>query len=243
MVGLKSSLARLGLAVCAVALALPQAGSAQAGAVARNYPVGVFDSIGVAGSNLVIVHVGGAPAVSATGPAEILDKMEVVVERGELQIRPRRQFRDHFEWNDLKRATFTVTAPRLNAASLAGSGEMRVDRAEGSKFAASVAGSGNLHIATMRVQQADFSMAGSGNIIAHGSAGRADLSVAGSGNVRTRGVAVRNASVSIAGSGTAEVTAEDTANVSIIGSGTADIAGRARCSVSRIGSGHAHCNG
>jgi len=243
MGSLKWSLAALGLAACTAAVATAQPGPAQPGAVARNYRVGSFDSVGAAGANLVIVHVGGAAMVSATGPAETLDKMEAVVERGTLQIRPRREFRNNFDWRSLKRATFTVTAPRLRAASLAGSGEMHVDHAEGDRFSASVAGSVNLDIAALRVGRADFNMAGSGNLSARGSAGRADLSVAGSGNIRTRAVAVRTAAVSIAGSGNAELTASDSAQVSIIGSGTADIAGRAHCTISRIGSGHARCSG
>lgn len=242
MATLKSSFAPLNWAVCAAAIATALPGLAQPAATARSYRVGAFDSVAAAGPPLVIVHVGGAPAVRAEGPADALDKMEVVVEHGALEIRPRREFRDHFDWNSLRRATFTVTAPRLSAASVAGSGDMRVDRVEGDRFVASVAGSGDLDIATLRVGRANFSVAGSGNLTARGSAGRADVSVAGSGNVRTRGVATRSASISIAGSGDAELTAEDTASVSIIGSGTAEIAGRAHCTVSRIGSGQAHCN-
>jgi hypothetical protein len=228
-----------------IALALAMCGGAalaQAGNADRSYRVGAFDSIGAVGANLVVVHVGGAPSVSARGPAETLDRMEVVVEHGSLQIRPRREYRNHFDWRGVKPATYTVTVPRLTAASLVGSGDMRVDRAEGGKFAASVAGSGNLDIAALRVGEADLSMAGSGNLTARGSATRANLSVAGSGNVRTRGVTSRTASVSIAGSGTAELSAQDAANVSIVGSGDAIISGPARCHISRIGSGKARCN-
>lgn len=230
------------VAVCAAALATAQAGIAQSASTARSYRVAAFDSVAAAGPSLVVVHVGGAPAVSAQGPAETLDKMEVVVEHGGLQIRPKREFRGHFDWNSLRRATFTVTAPHLTAASVAGSGDMHVDRAEGDRFAGSVAGSGKLDIASLRVGRVNFSMAGSGDLTARGSAGRADMSVAGSGNLHTRGVTSRIASVSIAGSGNAELTAEETANVSIIGSGTAVIAGQAHCTISRIGSGHARCN-
>jgi hypothetical protein len=227
-----------------IALALAMCGGAalaQAGNADRSYRVGAFDSIGAVGANLVVVHVGGAPSVSARGPAETLDRMEVVVEHGSLQIRPRREFRDHFDWRGLKPATYTVTLPRLTAASLAGSGDMRVDRVEGNRFDASVAGSGTLDIAALRVTKAAFSMAGSGNLAARGSATRADLSVAGSGNVKARGVTARTAAVSIAGSGNAELTAKDSVNVSIVGSGDADISGGAHCTVSRIGSGRAHC--
>jgi hypothetical protein len=227
-----------------IALALAACGGAalaQGASVERSYRVGSFDSVGVAGASLVVVHVGGPLSVVARGPAETLDRMEVVVEHGSLQIRPRREFRNHFDWSRLRPATYRVTVPRLVGASLAGSGDMRVDRAEGNRFDASVAGSGDLDIAGLQVGRAAFSMAGSGNLTAHGRAARADLSVAGSGNVNARGVTARTAAVSIAGSGTAELTAEDTVDVSIVGSGDADIAGGAHCTVTRIGSGHARC--
>jgi hypothetical protein len=215
--------------------------AAQSAAIERNYRVGSFDKVAAAGPNYVVVHVGGSFSVSAQGPTETLDKMEVVVERDGLQIRPRREFRDHFNWRELKPATYTVTLPRLTAASLAGSGDMKVDRAEGDRFTASLAGSGNLDVAGLRVSSAALSTAGSGNLTAHGSAGRVDLSIAGSGNVKARGLSSRTASVSIAGSGAAELTVKEAADVSIVGSGDADILGGARCRVSRIGSGRAHC--
>lgn len=233
---LRPFMAALALTACAGA-----ALAAQPVAAERSYRVGAFHKVAAAGANLVIVRVGAAPSVRATGPAETLDKMEVVVDRDGLQIRPRREFRRNFDWRSLKPATYTVTLPRLTDASLAGSGDMRIDRAEGDRFAASVAGSGNLDVATLRVARANFSMAGSGNLSARGSATRADLSVAGSGNVRARGLTSRTAAVSIAGSGTAELTARDTAEVSIVGSGDAVIGGGARCTVSRIGSGRARC--
>jgi hypothetical protein len=228
------------------AIALAACGSAalaaQSTATERSYRVGSFDRIVAAGLNHVVVHVGGAPSVTARGPAETLDRMEVVLEHGGLQIRPKREFRDGSAWRGLKPATFSVTMPRVTGATLAGSGDMRIDRAEGGKFAAAVAGSGTLDVASMRVSEASLTMAGSGTLAARGSAGRVNLSVAGSGNVRARGVVSRSASVAIAGSGTAELTAQDLADVSIVGSGDAMISGRARCHVTRMGSGSARCN-
>src|SRR6478735_426416 len=215
--------------------------AAQPAVVQRDYRVASFDKVAAADANVVLVHLGGAPSVRAEGPAETLDRMEVVVERGGLQIRPRREFSHDFDWHNLKPATYTVTLPRLTDASLAGSGEMRVDRAEGDRFSASVAGSGNLDIAALRVGQANLSMAGSGNLSARGSATRADLSIAGSGDIKAHGLSSRNAAVSIAGSGDVELTARDSVNVSIVGSGNAEISGGAHCEVTRMGSGQAHC--
>ena len=218
-------------------------GAALAGqtiAVERSYRVAGFDKVAAAGPNFVVVHTGGGALVTARGPGETLDRMEVVVEHGSLQIRPRREFRN-FDWRNLKPATFTVTLPHLAAAALAGSGDMRVDRADGDRFAASVAGSGTLDIAALRVGHANLSTAGSGNLIARGSAVWTDVSVAGSGDVRARNVLSRNAAVSIAGSGDAELTVKDAVSVSIVGSGNAEIAGGARCIVTHVGSGRARC--
>lgn len=227
------------------ALALAASGSmalaAQSAVVLRNYRVANFDKVAAAGANLIVVRQGGVPSVTAQGPAETLDKMEVVVERGGLQIRPRREFSHNFDWRNLKPATYTVTLPHLTDAALAGSGEMRIDRAGGERFAASVAGSGNLDVAALRVGHANLSMAGSGNLTARGSATRVDLSIAGSGDIRARGLSSGSAAVSIAGSGNAELTATDSANISIVGSGNAEIAGGAHCTVTRMGSGKAHC--
>ena len=216
-----------------------QQGAASAGQ--RSYQAGAFDSISAAGPHNVVVAVGGGWSVRAEGPAEVLDKMEVVVEGRDLQIRPRREFRNNYRWDDRRRATFHVTAPRLRAATVAGSGDMRIDRVDGDRFSGAIAGSGNLEVASLRVSRASLSIAGSGDLSARGSAARSDLSIAGSGNLKLGQLASRTASVSIAGSGNADLNAGETVSVSIIGSGDVAVAGPARCSVTRIGSGSVRC--
>jgi len=221
------------------AAAYAQQGAASAGQ--RSYQVRAFDSVSAAGPHNVIVTVGGAASVRAQGSAEALDKMEVVVEGGDLKIRPRREFRNNYRWADKQRATFYVTAPRLDSAAVAGSGDMRVDRVEGERFNGAIAGSGSLDVASLRVSKASLSIAGSGDLSARGSAARSDLSIAGSGNLKLGRLSSRTASLSIAGSGNADLNAAETVNVSIIGSGDVTVAGGARCSVSKIGGGNVRC--
>lgn len=230
------------LAACGDGAGIAQANGGQiAAAVQRDYEAGRFDSVASMGPHVVLVTVGGRHSVRAEGAAETLDMMEVVVEDGELQIRPKRDHRRDFSWREHQRATFHVALPRLTAAKLSGSGEMKVDRVEGERFAAAVAGSGNLDIGSLRVDDAAFNLAGSGDLSARGSARRAEVSVAGSGNVHARDVASHTASVRIAGSGDASLTVEDEVTVSIAGSGNADIAGPARCTVARNGDGRTEC--
>jgi len=230
---------RTWIMVSAAALAATAAGAQQT--AQRSYPVSAFDSVSAAGPNNVIVTVGGSASVRAQGPADILDKMEVVVENGDLEIRPRREYRNNFSWDRRERATFYVTAPKVKAAAIAGSGDMKIDRIEGDRFSGAIAGSGNLDVASLRVSKANFSIAGSGDLSARGSAGDSDLSIAGSGNLNLSQLTSRTTSISIAGSGNVQTNASESADVSIVGSGDVQVGGTASCKVSRMGSGDVRC--
>src|SRR3546814_12985535 len=76
-----------------------------------------------------------------------------------------------------------VTMPALRGASVAGSGNLSVDRVEGDDFAASASGSGNLTIGAIKTQSASFSVAGSGDINAAGTTGTVKMNIAGSGDI------------------------------------------------------------
>lgn len=242
----------MALAAIGTVAAFGSIGAAQDNAspmIRRSYDLGAFDKISMVGPHRVVVSVGGAYSVSAEGPRETLDHTEVVVVDGGLTIRPsddewwQRRWRERRDNEPYEAATYRITLPRLAAATLAGSGDMSVDRVEGDEFAASVAGSGGLDVADLRVEEARFSVAGSGELSARGVARRSRISIAGSGNLRGRGVRSETANVSVAGSGDVSLTVEEDARVSIVGSGDVDIAGPARCAVSRLGSGRVRCNG
>jgi hypothetical protein len=91
--------------VIAAAVVLAACGSADAAEPAQgtvspsasearqDYQVGAFDSVTSAGPHVVIVTVGGPASVRAQGPIAALEKMEVVVEDGALQIRPKEAYR------------------------------------------------------------------------------------------------------------------------------------------------------
>ncbi len=210
----------------------------------RSFDVGQFETVSLGGSYDVVVTVGPAPSVRAEGDAEEIERMEVRVEEGDLHIGRKKDkrgfslgFRSHGP------VTVHVTTPMLSAAAVGGSGDMRIDRVEGRRFAASVGGSGDIRIAALKVEEARFSVAGSGGITAAGSAARSDISVAGSGDINVGGVESRTATISIVGSGDVRAKAMDTADVSIAGSGDAILDGTARCSVSKTGSGDVRCRG
>jgi hypothetical protein len=189
--------------------------------VSRNYQVGEFSKIEVAGPYEVKVVTGGAPGVAARGGANLLDETEVVVDGDTLEIRPKKRKGVRWHWSN-GTAEFTVNVAALRAAAIAGSGDLRLPSVTG----------GTLKLA----------IAGSGDVMAAGRADRVDISIAGSGDIDAKGLVSRTADVSIAGSGGVAAHATDTADVSIMGSGDVELSGGAKCNVSKMGSGNVHCS-
>lgn len=206
----------------------------------RAFEVAAFDGVSLGGPHDVIVTVGGAPSVRAEGDAEALDRLEVRVDGGTLELGERK--RSGFSYKrDRRPVTFYVTAPALRKAGVAGSGTMRIDRVESERFKGSLAGSGDLLIEALRAGRADFSVAGSGDIRAGGAAGNVKVKIAGSGDVDLSGLESRTADISVMGSGEVRTRATERADVSIMGSGDVEVAGGARCTVSKHGSGNVRC--
>lgn len=211
-----------------------------------------FDEISTMGPQDVVVTHGDVQSVRAEGPAEALAQLEAVVVDGELRIRPKGPSFDRnqnrapmtpFDWEQAAAVTFYVTAPRLERVSLAGSGEVTVDRVEGERFEGRVAGPGEMAIATLEVGKADLSIGGTGSLTAAGVADETRVSIGGTGEVEADRLTSETASISIGGSGDVGLTVTRRALISIAGSGNVEISGPASCSVSRMGSGAVSCGG
>ncbi len=205
----------------------------------RTFDAAGFTRVTLSGADDVEVRHGASYAVSAQGDSALLDRLEIRKDGETLEIG-----RKHgaWKWGGDGRAKIVVTLPRLTAAAIAGSGDMRVDRATGD-FGGAVAGSGDLDIAHLAGGKAGLTIAGSGNIRVAG--GRADMlsaRIAGSGDIDAAKVSAERGHVAITGSGNVRARFTAEANVAITGSGNAELTGGARCRVSRIGSGIARCS-
>ncbi|MEP7130089.1 MAG: head GIN domain-containing protein [Sphingomicrobium sp.] len=212
--------------------------------VSRNYQVGNFQAIEVAGPYDVDVRTGANPSVSARGGEKLLERTVVEVRGDKLVIGPQEHHGwFHFGWGSRGKAAFTVTVPQLHGATIAGSGNIKVDHVTGNRFEGTVAGSGGLAVAAMEVQSLKLAIAGSGGVKAGaGKAQSAEYEIAGSGDVDAGAIQTQQAKVSIAGSGSVKARASGNADVSIMGSGDVDVAGGAKCSISKAGSGNVHCS-
>ncbi|HEX8387901.1 MAG TPA: head GIN domain-containing protein [Sphingomonas sp.] len=238
-------------ALVLVAMALPliacSAVSAESGETveargtgpSRDFAVSGFSSVELRGSDDIEVRVGSGFSVRAQGPSAELDKLEILRDGDALVVRRKRS--NSWGWSKSEGVKVFVTMPRIAGASVAGSGNMAVDRVEGDRFAGSIAGSGNLSVSAMRVDEADLSIAGSGDLVGAGSARRLEMSIAGSGDIDARQLTASEAEISIAGSGNARAVVNGPAKVSTVGSGDVELGGNPRCTTSVRGSGEVRC--
>lgn len=216
----------------ALALASPAA------AETREFAVGPFTAVSNETAPDVMVRVGGAPSVRAEGDAQALAVLDVRVEGDELVVRTRSGSR----WpRGRMRAVIYVTTPKLVAASVEGSGNIRIDQVTGPSFTGSAHGSGNLTVDALRTDATSLSSHGSGNVEAAGAVERLTAFASGSGNVDARRLQSRAASVRSTGSGNVDAVASDTAEVVASGSGNASVLGARTCRVRGTGSGGVRC--
>lgn len=212
-------------------------------ATTRDFQVGAFDRLEVAGPYDVTVATGRAPSVKASGGERAIERLVVEVEGGTLKIHPRKRSGLQFGWSKAHPVKLTVTVQSLAAAGIAGSGDIAIDKVAGDSFEAGVAGSGNLRLGEVNVKRLKAGIAGSGEIDAgRGRASEASYEIAGSGDIQAGGLIAETASVSIAGSGNVAAHATGSASVEIAGSGDVRMTGGAKCSVSKAGSGNVHCS-
>jgi len=212
--------------------------------VDRNFEVGSFTGIEVAGPYDVTVRTGSTVGVHANGTEKALGEMRVEVKGDRLEITPLKRHKWGFNWGwqSSSPVSLTVTVPVLDHAGIAGSGAITVDKVSGAKFTGEIAGSGDLMLSAIDAGEVKLSIAGSGAIQAGGKAKSVKYEIAGSGDIDAAGLTAETAEVSIAGSGGVKGHASGTARVEMMGSGDVELTGGAKCSVTKNGSGDIRCS-
>lgn len=197
--------------------------------------VAPFHRIKVEGSMNVYLTQGAAKAAVIEAEDNIAPLVELVEEDGRLIVRLRRgvSISTHKDLNVF------LTTPEIDDASLAGSGDLKLDGkfTSSSDVKFSLSGSGNLK-GDINAPAVKASIAGSGDIKLKGETKDVNLSIAGSGNFEGDELLSENVSVNIAGSGDADVYASVKLEAKIAGSGNVNYKGSPQISSSVAGSGN-----
>ena len=138
------------LAAAALAGCHAQADGGEGATVSKNYNVGNFSAIEVAGPYDVQVRTGSNASVSGTGSERLLQRTVVEVQGDKLLIHAENNHSFfHWGWGHRGKARFVVTVPQLSGATIAGSGGIKVDKITGNAFEGEIAGSGGLDQVTV----------------------------------------------------------------------------------------------
>ena len=201
------------------------------------YRVADFERIAATGPQDVEIEFGETFSVRADGA---VSRLQVVVENGELVIRPRDG--TGWEWSDFASTKIHVTMPRLTRVSLTGSGDITIDRVKGDSFSALVDGfGGSILVDGLEVDQAEFTINGPGDIEAAGTARATRMTINGPGEIQAGELRSQTAAIKVNGPGDVELAVEQEADISVQGPGEVDIDGPARCSISTSGPGSVSC--
>lgn len=205
----------------------------------RSYAVADFVKVTQAGPDDVDVRVGSGFSVRAEGDEDALGKLRIARDGDMLRIERTRG--SGINWNGGRKVKVYVTMPRITAMSLAGAGDVSIDRVEGASFSGEIAGAGNLTIGAMQVDAATLSIVGAGDLSVRGTATALKASTTGAGDIDASGLTARRATIDTTGAGNVTAMVDGEAEVSIMGAGDVDLGPKAKCTVSKMGPGSVRC--
>lgn len=212
---------------------------APSSAATRSFAIGGFDRVRSSVPYDVQVRTGGQPGVRATGPQDVLDRLDIRVDGGELVIGSRPG--SWFASSHGARTVIEVSAPAVAGATLSGPGDMTIDRVRARTFTARLSGPGNLSVGALEAGHADLQLSGPGDMTLAGRAETVRIALSGPGDVRAGKLSVRDADLQLSGPGEIAIAASGAATGRLSGPGDITVTGGARCDIAKSGPGDVTC--
>ena len=174
--------------------------------VTRSFEVGAFEDLSVALSATVNFSVSDEYTCTVRVDENLLDYLDIAVKKDELVVKKQ----DRHKKVTLRATEFVIdiTAPSLDEATLAGSGDLNFnsimnepklevvlagsgnvafrEEANIDHLELSVAGSGDIHIEKGSIREVEADIAGSGKIVSHAEIQDLDVNVMGSGDITAK---------------------------------------------------------
>ena len=195
-----------------------------------------FHAIASGGSFNIVVTMGTKESLEIDADESDLERIETLVQNGTLRIRLKRDAKN-YNIPFKRKVNIYITAKKLDALALSGSGNLEVKGALNSASVnIQVSGSGSV-TTVVDTQSISLAVSGSGNVNISGVTGSANIAVSGSGGVNAKNLKTKNSNIKIAGSGNVTVFAEETLNVNLAGSGSVKYLGSPELQINKIGSG------
>jgi len=189
-----------------------------------------FDEIDLRIRGNAYISIGKPTPLEITGDDNILPLIKTEVHERRLVISADHNFKTKQAPN------LKITVANLEAASIAGSGDMHISGVDNQSLSLNVRGSGDLRFEG-KTESLAVNVAGSGDVRLTGKAEQLTAKIAGSGDIHGFDLAAASATVSIKGSGDAKVNVTGALSIQIRGSGDVHYKGNPTVSKQVRGSG------
>lgn len=200
----------------------------------EDIPVDAFTGVKIAIPATVYLEQGNQHSLRIDADPSILDKIEVSVTDGHLEIKPAK-------YGDNLRGEIKVyiVSPDYELVSLSGSGDIIAEKAISSEeLTLKLAGSGDMKFEELSAEEVEIKVAGSGNVYLAGQgAEELEISIAGSGDLNAENFKLAGFEGKISGSGSCKVHVTEELSISIAGSGSVYYRGKPEINSSVAGSG------
>jgi len=183
--------------------------------------ISAFTEVALKGPMDVDIVVGKARSVRVVADDTIIEDITTEVHGDRLEIRLEGRFH-----GKIRKMHVYVTAPKLEAAALYGSGDMNIEGDIEGDFDFALHGSGDARIEDLNVNDLEVSLKGSGDITLDGSCNTLDVELKGSGDVNGKALKCASVEANIMGSGDIAVYASKKITASVMGSGDIDVYGK-----------------
>ena len=195
-----------------------------------------FTAVNVSGSMQTTVE-RGPQRVTITAKADVLERIETYVKKGELFITVKNGRYGQNNWKNTGRIEVSISAPELNGFVYNGSGSLRTtDKFSGDGMDVSLNGSGSMEV-DLECRSLTVDQNGSGELTVTGSSDRVRVRKNGSGALTAPRLSANTVEVESNGSGNTRLHAANALSVEANGSGSVYYSGSPRLHVDINGSG------
>ncbi|WP_153798821.1 head GIN domain-containing protein [Foetidibacter luteolus] len=196
--------------------------------------IGTADKIKLHGSMNIDLIPGDGPGIKVIADENLQEYVETKNENGWLVIKVKDDYSLRSD-NDIKVEITTATLRNLD---IAGSGDVngKGKFSGADKLDIDLAGNSEVSL-EVNTPSVSVNIAGSGDVEITGETRSLDIDIAGSGDFKGEKLMAEKASVSIAGSGNAEIFADNELKVDVVGSGDVYYKGNATVKSNIMGSG------
>ena len=177
------------------------------------------------------IHPGSTPSLTITAGEDVVDLLTTQVRDGRLTL----DLADHV--GRLGPVHYELDLPTVDAVVVTGSGHAQVDELATDNIHLTVQGSGEINLRDAAVDALAVDIEGSGRVTATGTAAAQEVRLDGSGTYEAGDLPSRRATVSVEGSGAADVHATERLDAEVSGSGSIRYTGTAQVHRTVDGSG------